>query len=133
DRAGVDLDDGARLDRAVAGNAVDDFAVDGDARAGRERLRALAVSAAAEVALERRNRARVADVALGQGVEVAGGDAGLQLGFDEREDLRDDASRPAHLVDLASGLPRDHRSSATAQPRASRRSVVTSSIACSPL
>ena len=102
DRAGVDRHDLAVADRPVAGDAVDDLVVDRDAEAGRERVAAVAV------ALERRHRAGVADVLLGEPVEVAGRDAGLQLGLDEGEDLGDDPAGVAHLLDLAAGLAGDH-------------------------
>ena len=101
DRADVDRHERAGADGPLAGDAVDDLGVDRDARARGERPRALAVAAAAEVALERRDRARAPDVALGQPVEVARGDPRLELGLDEREDLGDDPPGPAHLLDLA--------------------------------
>src|SRR6185503_10259814 len=94
DRADVDGHERARPDRPVAGDAVDDLAVDRDAGAGRKGARALAVATAAEVALERRDRAGLDDVPLREPVQVAGGHAGLELRLDEREHLGDDAPRP---------------------------------------
>src|SRR5262249_48409996 len=108
DGADVDRHDQSLANGAVAGDAVDDLAVDRDARARRERARALPVAAAAEVALERRHGPRFADVPFGEAVEVAGADAGLELRLDQGEDLGHDPSSPSHLVDLAGRLAGDH-------------------------
>ena len=100
DGPGVDRHDLAVADHPLAGDAVDDLVVERDAEAGR----------IAVVALERRHGAVAADVPLGDPVEMAGGDAGLQLRLDEREHLGDDPAGTAHLVDLLARLAGDHGS-----------------------
>src|SRR4029077_3000873 len=114
DRAGVDRDDLAGLDRAVAGDAVDDLVVDRDADAGRERP----LGVDAWVALERRRAACRPDVGLGQGVEVRGRDARSQLGLDLVEDLGDDAAGTTHALDLGAGLAGGHGQTGPGAPAA---------------
>ena len=96
DRAGVDRHDLAGADRPLAGDAVDDLVVDRDADAGRERP----ARVDPRIALERRGRAGLPDVGLGEGVEVGGRDARAELGLDDVEDLADDAAGLAHPLDL---------------------------------
>jgi hypothetical protein len=111
DRARVDRHDLAVADRPIAGDAVDDLAVDRDAQARRERVAAVAV------ALERRHRAGAPDVALREPVEVSGRHTRLQLRLDQGEDLGDDAAGVAHLLDLAARLAGHHVRLAPARRR----------------
>ena len=120
DRADVDRHDLAVADHPVAGDAVDDLAVDRDAGARREGRRAPPVAAAAEVALERRDRPGRADMVLGEAVELAGRDARAELLLHEGEDLGDDPPGAAHLVDLPARLAGDHVSLARERRRRSR-------------
>jgi hypothetical protein len=83
---------------------VDDLVVDGDAQAAWERPARVDPG----VALEGRDRARLADVGLGELVEVAGRDARLQLLFHEGEDLGHDPAGTAHALDLGARLAGDH-------------------------
>ena len=95
DRSGVNRHDLAVADLALAGDPVDNLVVDRDAEAGRERVASMAVP------LERWHRPGRADMALGKAVEVSGGDAWPQLGFDEGQDLGHDPAGGPHLLDLA--------------------------------
>ena len=62
-----------------------------------------------------------ADVLLGEAVQVAGRDAGLELLLDEGEDLGDDPAGAAHLLDLAARLAGDHvRLARRCRPRGPR-------------
>ncbi len=130
DGAGIDGHDLAGPDRPLARDPVDDLVIDADADAGRERP----ARVDARIALERRGRARRADVRLGETVEVAGGDAGLQFLLHEREDLGHDPAGLAHLLDLGAGLPRDHGQPATtgSSDRAARIAAVTVSTGATP-
>jgi len=102
DRAGVHGHDLAIADQALAGDAVDDLVVDRDAEAGREGVAAVAV------ALERGHGTGRADVAFGEAVEVGGRNPGLQLRFDEGENLGHDPAGGPHLLDLAARLAGHH-------------------------
>ena len=137
DRAGIDRHDLALPDRALAGDPVDDLIVDRDAQAGRKRVAAVAV------ALERRNGASRADVALGEPVEMARRDTGPELGLGEREDLGNDPAGDAHLLDLATRLAGHHQRltagpaagdglDAIAAAAAARTAVLTASIGARP-
>ena len=55
---------------------------------------------------------RLADVALGDAVELRGRHAGLELGSDEVEHFGDDRAGAAHPVDLGSRLAGDHQAGA---------------------
>ena len=104
DGAGIDGDDLSLTDDALARDAVDDLVIDGDAQAARER----AARVDARIALEGRDRAGLADVGLGDAVQVAGRHAGLELPFDEGEDLGHDAAGATHALDLGTRLAGDH-------------------------
>src|SRR5579862_2255119 len=131
DRADIDRDELASLDRAVAGDPMDHFFVDGDACRSGKGSRAASVAAAAEIALERRDPARRADVALGEAVELGGRDTRLQLRLDEGEDFGDDPPGPAHPVDLV-GSPDHAWSPARARDTAAISDALTASIGWRP-
>ena len=132
------------LDLAVAGDAMDDLVVDRDAggRLVGVRVRRV-VPPAAQVAQERRDAARDADVPLGQTVDLSRRDAGPEGLLDQRQDLRHDAPRGPHPRDLVPRLGRDLHQPATCSVSdpagwmslsASARSIASAtwSMSCSP-
>ena len=111
--ADVNADDVALAEHAAAGNSMDDFFVDGDARAGGETA----------VVQEGRDRARLRDELVHLTVDLSGGHAGL-------DHLPGDASRPGsdlagltHEVDFSWGLNDNH-----SIPRAFLMTAVVSSM-----
>ncbi len=96
--ADVDGEDVAVLQLHRPRDAVHDHRVRRQARGGRIAL----------VALERRLAAARADVLLGDRVELAGGDPGLDLLLEQRKRLGDDRAGARHRVDLCCRLPDDH-------------------------
>src|SRR3990172_9725173 len=110
DRADVDRHDLAVTDDPIAGDAMDDLAVDRDAGARREGRRATSLSAAAGIALEGRDPPGRPDVLLGEAVQLAGRDAGAELLLDEGQDFGDDTAGTTHLLHLPARLPGDHAS-----------------------
>ena len=89
DGGDVDIDDVAVQQLAVAGNAVADDMVDRGADRARE----------AAIVQRRRNRLVGDDEIVAQLVQLAGGDAGLDMGRDKVERLRRQAAGPAHRVE----------------------------------
>src|SRR5579875_434866 len=95
DRAAVDRDDVARVEAAVpGGDAVHDLLV--HRRADRGRI--------AVVAEEGRDRARRSDLALGNRVEVGGGDPRPHRLGEDPQRMRDHQASLAHAGDLPRGL-----------------------------
>src|SRR5207302_4908090 len=105
--ADVEADHVAVLRPVVAGDAVDDHLVRGDADRGREAL----------VALRRRAGIVRADVVLGDAVELRHRATGLELLLEERERARDDHARRRHQLDLARALPDDHAAASGTRSR----------------
>jgi hypothetical protein len=100
-RADVNREDVALPERVVGREAVDDLLVDGGADGVGE----------AVVALEGRQGPGVADHALGRAVHVERRHAGLNHPAQLLEHAPDQLARGAHLIQLFSGLPDNHKSS----------------------
>src|SRR5579885_71218 len=96
--ADVEGDDVALLRPVLAGDAVDDHVVRGDADRGRVAL----------VALRGRHAAVVVDVLLGDPVELGHRDPRLEPLLEQRERARDHGPGRRHPLDLARALADDH-------------------------
>ena len=98
ERAHVHADDVALLQHPLAGNAVDDLIVDGDAHAGR----------IAVVVQKRRGRSLLGDELIDCLVNLLGCYAGFYHIPCHSTGSRGNLSRPAHQFDLVRGFQRDH-------------------------
>ena len=98
ERAHVHADDVALLQHPLAGDAVDDLIVDGDAHAG----------GVAVVVQEGRGRALVLDELEHCLVDLSGGDAGLYHIPCQSTGGRGNFARPAHQLDLVGRFECDH-------------------------
>ena len=98
ERAHVHADDVALLQHPLAGDAVDDLIVDGDAHAGR----------IAVVVQERRGRSLLGDELIDCLVNLLGCYAGFYHIPCHSTGSRGNLSRPAHQFDLVRGFQRDH-------------------------
>jgi hypothetical protein len=116
DRPGVDRDDLSGPDRPLARDPVLDLVIDRDADAGGER----AARVQAGIALERRGRSRLADVRLGQAVELGRGHTRLELALDQGQHLGHDPAGPSHALDLGTRLAGHHLRRSWAAGRAWR-------------
>src|SRR4030065_66938 len=118
--AAIEADDGALLEDAARGDAVDDLLVDRDADRGR----------IAPVALERRHGPELTGPLLGVEVEIPRPDAGPDERLELAEDRGHDAAALAHGLELGRGLEDDHRHSPvpvlSARPRTASRTLRTS-------